>query len=347
MKKILANLVEKLEKLPGEDKRPNFCCFGVTDECMLRCRMCRKWQKDIAVASTGRPPSIGQWKEAIASIQKIAGEGFLINFGGGEPFLMDGILELVRYAADIGLRTNIATNAFLIDEAMAEAISISGLTTVNISLDGSTESVHDHLRGVRGTYEKVMKAIGYLHKHCQGLKKGICAAIYDLNMRDIVHLAETVESDNRLEWIYFMAAMQPNNTVEDPYWYENEFRHLWPQDKKQINLVIDRLIEFKSKGYKIVNQTQQLRAFKSYFNNPQRLVKLRPCHLSKALHISSTGDVFICFHHDRLGNIKLDNLEDLWNSGKAEGVRRNIVNCKKNCHFLINCFFEKDFPFSF
>lgn len=347
MRKLLVKLVNKLEELPGKDTKPNFSCLSVTEDCILRCKMCYKWRKDMSIKSGNLSPTICQWKNAIASLQEITDEGFLINFGGGEPFFMKGLLELVRFAADKGFKTNIATNAFLIDEDTAKAIADSGLSIINISLDSIKESTHDYLRGVKGVYKRVMKAIEYLHKYCFELKKGICSVIYQINIDDIIELTEKVEKDSRLEWVYFMAAMQPNNTKPDSGWYKGEFKYLWPKDIKKVHSVIDRLIELKNRGYKIVNQTSQLKAFKSYFANPQRFVKTGQCNLSQALHISSVGDVFICFQWAKLGNIKSDRLEDLWCSDRAEAIRKDILGCKRNCHFLINCFFEGDFPFSF
>jgi len=65
------------------------------------------------------------------------------------------------------------------------------------------------------------------------------------------------------------------------------------------------------------------------------------------LHVSSVGDVFICFQWGKLGNIKSDRLDILWNANRAETIRKDIAGCRRNCHFLINCFFEDELPFSF
>ncbi len=348
MKKFLINLCERLERLPGEDTKPNFCCFAVTEECMLRCRMCRKWKADTAVSPLDAPPSLTQWKDAIRALREITDKGFLINFGGGEPLLKDGILELVRFAADNGFTTNIATNAFLIDEDKARAIADSGLSTINISLDSFKEATHDYVRGVPGVYQKALKAIGYLDTHCPDLQKGICTIICGINLDDILELTHVVEGDQRLEWIYFMAVMQPNNTPPHARWYDEEvFKCLWPQDIRKAHAVVDRLIELKRKGHKIVNQIPQLKAFKSYFADPQKFVKTAKCNMSRALHISAVGDVFVCFRWEKLGSIKTDRLEGLWNSDQAKTARRNIAGCTHNCHFLLNCFFEGDFPYFF
>lgn len=345
MRKLLIKAVNWLEDLPGKETKPNFCCLGVTDDCLLRCKMCYKWQRDIFTKDGEDIPSLFQWKDAIASLRKITQEGFLINFGGGEPLLKDGILDLVRFAADLGFKTNIATNAFLIDENMAKKIAGSGLSKINISLDSFKETTHDCIRGAGGVFAKAMKAIEYLHRYCPNLEVGICCVISQINIDDTIELTEIIEDDNRLKWIYFMAIMQPNNTTPDLEWYKNEFNYLWPKDIKRVRSTINRLIELKNKGYKIANQASQLKAFESYFADPRKFIKVAGCNLSRAVHVSSTGDVFICFLWEKLGNIKSDRIEDLWRSGKAEAIRRDVAGCKNNCHFLINCFFEGDFPF--
>lgn len=325
--------------------KPGFCCFGVVDECFLRCKMCQKWKPDPNIQGIERAP-ISYWKEAIASLRNITDEGFLINFGGGEPLLMKGLHELVKFAADKDLRTNIATNAYLIDEDMAKSIADSGLSSVNISLDSMNETTHDYLRGKRGVYKKVMKAIEYLDKYCaRDFEIIICCAIYDMNMGEVIEVAEWVNQHPRLKWIYFMAAMQPNNTKPNRNWYKEEFSYLWPKDATEITSIIDCLIDMKNRGYKINNQIPQLEAFKKYFSYPDRFVKKTACNLDRAVHISSIGNIYICYEWGCIGNIMKDDLAAAWYSQEADRVRGDIRNCKKNCHHLINCFFEGDYPF--
>jgi len=347
VRKLFINTVKWLENLPGQQTRPNFCCLSVTERCTLKCRMCFKWKDDVsALPPRNNHPTVTDWRNAIASIRKLAGSGFTVNFGGGEPFLMEELLELVRFAGNIGLKTNIATNAYLIDEPLAKAIAESGLTTINLSLDSFKDTTHDYLRGVEGVYKRVMLAVDYLDTYCPELQKGICCVISSLSAGDILELTERVQRDNRLDWIYFMAVMQPNNTGMDSRWYQKDFSHLWPQEIKQVYDLIGRLIELKRKGWKIVNHLSQLKAFRRYFICPERFIKISECNLSRAIHVSSVGDVFICFQQDKLGNITKDSIEYLWYSHKAKLAREAVRNCRQNCHFLLNCFFEGDLPFS-
>jgi MoaA/NifB/PqqE/SkfB family radical SAM enzyme len=191
-----------------------------------------------------------------------------------------------------------------------------------------------------------MESITNLESSRDALYKGICCAIYDKNLDDILALAEWVDKDKRLNSIYFMAAMQPNNTQLDSTWYaQGDFNFLWPKDIQKVCAVIDRLIELKKNGAKITNQINQLEAFKLYYQHPERFVKNTKCNMDSALHISSCGDIFLCYRWAVLGNIKTDDLVKAWHSEIATGARADIATCKSNCHFLLNCFFKDDYPF--
>ena len=340
-------LAENPKKKIQKKARLDFCCFGITDDCVLRCKMCNKWKEDIFIRPGLKIPALKDWKNCVASLSEIAEDSLQINFGGGEPFLKEGILELVSFCKSKRFQTNIATNSYLIDERMSRRIADSGLDSLIISLDSLKEETHDYLRGVKGVYRQVMDALGYLDRFCNGLYKGLCCVIYEKNLDDILDLVAWVDKDDRIHSIYFMAAMQPNNTILSPQWYKNqEFSFLWPKDTAMVCSIIDELIRLKRQGSKITNQICQLEAFKSYYRYPEKFVKDTKCNMNSALHISSCGDIFLCYRSDLLGNIQVVDVAEVWHSQKAQQVRRDISNCKNNCHFLLNCFFEGDYPFT-
>jgi len=324
----------------------DFVCFGIIDDCILKCKMCQKWKEDIFIKEKTNYPGLEDWKRCVNSLRKITDEPIQINFGGGEPLLKQGLWELVSFCKSKRLNVNIATNGYLIDKDTAKKISDSGLDSIILSLDSLQEDTHDYLRGVTGVYKAVMNAISCLDKSCSGLYKGICSVIYNKNIEDITKLVEWVDSDRRLNSVYFMAAMQPNNTALDRQWYlKEEFDCLWPKDPLKACAVIDELIKLKKNNSKITNQVCQLEAFKLYYQFPERFVKSTKCNMGSALHISSCGDIFLCYHWGKLGNIKTDDIAQIWSSDNAAGVRQEIARCKNNCHFLLNCYFKGDYPF--
>ncbi|MFC1514917.1 radical SAM/SPASM domain-containing protein [Candidatus Omnitrophota bacterium] len=327
--------------------RPGFACFGVIDDCILRCRMCHKWKADPSVKDK-ELADVASWKRAMRSLRSMVDKGFFLHLGGGEALLLKDILELARFGVDLGFTVNIPTNGYLIDKDMAKRIGDSGLTMMNLSLDSLDEKKHDSLRGVDGVFRRVMEAIEYLDCYAPETKKGICTVINAVNLDDILPLTRWTIANKSLDWIDYMVVVQPNNTPLDRDWYRSEdFGFLWPKDSEKTAEVIDEIIGLKKQGeVKMVNQLCQLEAFKSYFWYPDRFVKKRPCNMDTAVHVSSIGDIFICYRWSVLGNIKRDDLAQVWNSREADKVRDDIGGCKDNCHFLLNCYFEGDYPFS-
>lgn len=325
---------------------PAFCCFGIVDECMFRCQMCEKWKEDRTVKERVEL-SYDVWERAIYSLKKIVPDptSFVINFGGGEALLRTDLLRLVACANKEGFITNIASNGWLIDESMAQRIADSGLCSINLSLDSVRPEIHDSLRGTEGATEQVFRAIDILRSFSATLEIGICSVFYEKNYRYILELTKWVQKNPKLNWIVFMAAMQPNNTELDPEWIRGEYGALWPKNRVRMMLLITYLKWLKWWGWKIQNPVYQLDAFIHYFWNPRRFVKSSPCNMDNAIHVSATGDIYLCFRHAKLGNIATDSIADVWCSERAQKARSEIYACKDNCHFLLNCYFEKEYPF--
>ncbi len=345
-------------KIEGTDKgqtlKPKFCSFGIIDDCILRCKMCDKWKKD--KHTSGKPkPTLEEWKRAASQIRDLVDENFEIYIGGGEPLLMNWLWDFVRYCADIGFKVTVASNGYLIDKKTAQEIARSGLFSLILSLDSLDEEIHDRWRGVRGAHKKVMEAIDNLAEYYPGLHIGIATIIMEDNLDGVIELLEWVENISpRVRSINFQVPMQPNNTYcgkdeLNKHWYNSkEFSQYWPQDTKKAVSVIDEIIKHSQIEQKLVgNQPIQLEAFERYLSAPDRFVKSGPCNLEQAIHISSVGDIFLCYNWKSLGNIKeqKDDIRTLWLSEKAGAIRENIRGCKENCHFLINCFFEESYPF--
>lgn len=326
--------------------KPGFCCFGITDKCMLRCKMCYKWKDDIYVKNSQKSPSIDQWNQCVSDLSQMVEFPFELDIGGGEALMFEGVLDVVRFSVNKGFNTSIASNGYLIDEDMAKRIADSGLKAISISMDSVEEEVHDFLRGIKGVYRRVMDAIGYLHKHCKGIYINLCCVFYEINQDTILDLVKWANQDERIGTINFMAAMQPNNTFPEGDWWQGQYGFIWPKDAEKTAGIIQEIINLKRNGYKIGNPISQLMAFQAYYKDPNKFVKRKQCNLDRCVLVSSVGDIYLCYDFEKIGNIKNDRLIDVWYSEKADKVRQDIATCTKNCHHLLNCFdeFAEDFP---
>ncbi|MDD4909332.1 MAG: radical SAM protein [Candidatus Omnitrophica bacterium] len=324
-----------------EIKKPIFCDIGITERCMFRCRMCRFWE-----TAENRPELSGrQWIEFIGSLKESWGNDIRLHFAGGEPLLKDGFLDILDFANDAGFRTFIVTNGFLMDENIAGRLTRSGTEGITISLDSLDAQTHDFLRGTRGAHRQAITAIGHLReKGAKGIT--VLAVIMGYNLGHIIELADWAQANEHISSIYFQAISQPIATAKDSRWYEKEeFSCLWPGDLARLDSVIERLADYKRRGYKISNSISQLEMFKTYFRQPERLFEGMVCTQGDyVIYIRPGGDVLLCGSMAPIGNVRENSIKDLWDSPEASLRREQIHNCQEACLNVINCFVDKDLP---
>lgn len=322
-------------------RKPAFCSIEVLYSCILKCKMCYMWKN----SRTKDEMSVEEWKRFIMDLKRFTGTETSINITGGEPFLKENVIDLVRFIVQEGFKeVSMTTNGFLIDEYISRDIADSGMSMISMSLDSIDEEVHDNLRGVSGVCRKMIQALEYLRGHHGSLRKlGIQTIIMGPNLDGILDLVQWAHA--RKISIYFMAIAQPL-CLSLPYnWHiESEYSFLWPSEKTKLFNIIDNLIKFKKeKGIDIGNSVAQLQAFKTYFTDPNDFVKKhRQCRMGDGmLKVDPCGNVSLCAEKGSIGNVRAGRIEDIWFSKKAANVRESIRLCKINCPQLINCFFEE------
>jgi Fe-coproporphyrin III synthase len=135
---------------------------NVTNICDARCVMCNIWKNQDTGNSFLSP-------ELLKSVHPVS----TISFAGGEPFLHEGIVEVVRVIHERNPHAKVvfSSNGFR-PEAIADAVkSILAFhrnTQVTVSLDG-VGRIHDRIRGIPGAWEKVNRTMDLLAE--TGLKQ--------------------------------------------------------------------------------------------------------------------------------------------------------------------------------
>ncbi|MFH2000436.1 MAG: radical SAM protein [Planctomycetota bacterium] len=126
---------------------PMLATVEVTRRCNLACRHCRFIESHAATEH-------GEYLSEL--VRSISEAGFVgIGFTGGEPLILDDFERTVRLAVERGLITHVNTNGTLITPSRALRLLESGLTSINISLDGAGTASHDFLRG-KGSFAKAL-----------------------------------------------------------------------------------------------------------------------------------------------------------------------------------------------
>jgi MoaA/NifB/PqqE/SkfB family radical SAM enzyme len=190
-----------------------------------------------------------------------------------------------------------------------------------------------------------MDAIDNLTKYSKHTKKGICCIIMNENLDDLLSLAKWADGNAKVDWLYFMVVVQPNYSGPLTDDWRDEYKYLWPKDKSRVLSILDELIGLRQNNSKISNRVEHLRAYKAYFNNPQKLVNKAKCIIGgKAISINAYGFIQLCLFKDFIGNIRKDDIRKLWHSQDAGLIRKKVDECKTNCHLLLNCCYIEDDP---
>lgn len=318
--------------------KSSICSIELFRKCNLRCRMCHMWkvkEKNHGLTAELLGSLSGQLQEVLTGDREVV-------FSGGEPLLFNGILDLIRIYSQKGFKVGIASNGTLINKEMAMQLVGAGLKNVQLSFDSINKDTHDTLRGVKGAYEKVLKAAEYLSLYKSRVMVCAQTVISGKNIFELIDTIRFIKDDGRFDFISFMAVTTPFfSNAEDDWRAKGEFSFLWPNENGKVDSVIDRIIEMKNNGYPIANPVSHLELFRSYFHNPFIKKPGVKCRLGDyVLSIDPNGDIRLCCFMEPIGNIKEKSLIAILSLEKIDRLRQTMRNCDKVCNTLVNCFFQ-------
>ncbi len=336
-------MIQKFKTLFIPEKREKLTITVLPGfDCNLRCKMCYNWEMPREEFLTTE-----NWVSLVNSLNKYNSNYKMIevSIGGGEPYLHKYVFDIMRAAKKNGFRSNISTNGFLLTKSIIDRSIEAGLTGISISLDSLNPEIHDKYRGVKGTQKRVMKSIEYIQQ-TDKLELSINTVLMKGNIDDVIPLAKWVAGTEKIAY-NVQAVVEPFQKPPKDKWYEREeYKELWPTDKKTIHKVVDGLIQLKESVFKerMNNTVMQLQKFKEYFENPESFIKHKGCSLTDkdAITINPNGSVFICPFMDPVGNIQYTELKKVLNSKKTKNTIKVMNSCTKNCHHLMNCYYKDE-----
>jgi radical SAM protein with 4Fe4S-binding SPASM domain len=95
-----------------------------------------------------------------AVIDDMAAAGVLtLNVSGGEATLRPDLLDILRHARARGFAVRLYTNAFLVDDALADALAAVGLHEVHVSLYSTVAAEHDAVTRVPNSWERTVRGV--------------------------------------------------------------------------------------------------------------------------------------------------------------------------------------------
>ncbi len=151
---------------------PVLCNYYLTYRCNASCGFCDIWEKPSPYAR------VETVRQHLQDLKRLGVK--VVDFTGGEPLLHRQLPDLLQIAKEMGFVTTITTNCLLYPK---QARGLAGLVDMlHFSLDASSASVHDHMRGV-ACHSFVMKSIEIARQ--LGERPDILFTVFEDNMEEI------------------------------------------------------------------------------------------------------------------------------------------------------------------
>lgn len=159
----------------------------VTHRCPLRCPYCSNPEE---LVRRSEEMTTEDWKKAL---DDAADAGVLqVHFSGGEPTARKDIEELVAYANESGLYTNLITSGVLSDDEQLIRLAKCGLAHVQLSIQDSDMETGDWVAGYAGAQNKKLA----LAKHVDacGLALTVNAVVHRHNIQRVNEMIDLAVS---------------------------------------------------------------------------------------------------------------------------------------------------------
>lgn len=291
---------------------PTDASIILTYRCPMKCVMCNIWKNP-----TDKKEEINA--EDLRSLPKLK----FINLTGGEPFIREDLSDIVEECYRHTDRIVISTSGWFEDRVIALAKRFPNIG-IRISIEGLS-SKNDELRGHQGGFDKGLRTLLKLKE--MGLKDiGFGCTVSNNNSADMLSLYQLSQS---LGMEFATAAFH------NSYYFHKDDNQI--TNKEVVCKDFETLINWQLK------ENSPKSWFRAWFN--MGLInyiegnrRMLPCEAGTAnFFIDPWGEVYPCngleekYWKQSMGNIHDDSFMEIWNSEKAEEVRKKVRCCAKNC----------------
>ena len=297
----------------------------VTSRCNLHCEMCHF--KASAIHSADSELSLDDIRIFIKDISKRKSHIFL---SGGEPFLREDIFEIIGAINKSGLTWGICTNGTLLDENKIKELVGTEPSFMIFSLHGNKE-IHDKITGIQGSFEKLYKNINTVSLTKIRTKIIINCTLTKSNLKRLKEVAEIAEELRvdalRFEHLNFLTMPEKARHLRvcggdiklSSYFGDaGDYGDYYNSVIKMQKIKDEFKIPISFKPYL---RDAELKSWYSDIFNTNR----KCFFIWRSLFIYPNGDITPCqFLIYKMGNIKTDSLESIWNSAQYSILRLKL-----------------------
>lgn len=296
----------------------------ITDACNLKCLHC------FPDSEKFKP------KFTIENIYKIIDQLSMFNvihltITGGEPFLVENILDFVKYANLKGIIVTICTNEMLIKDDQYVQLSNCAINMIKVSLDSMKKENHEFYKGEK-TFDSAVNAISKLRSNNVPVCINTC--ISKKNIDDAYEMVDFAISKDVNEIAFdFLRNVGRGRNMFNEYTLDIQEKNRFNEFEK--NYVTDKIYIGSKLTTYIVSDVLTVDDFKL------------ACNTCKGtIIILANGDVSPCFLLYDMGhisgNLQSSELESIVKNDVAfklvnNTYKEDIIKCS-SCKHISSCF---------
>jgi MoaA/NifB/PqqE/SkfB family radical SAM enzyme len=161
--KLYSNYLPEIAALKIRRKGPAAVSMNLNDQCNQHCVYCEIGNAIPSASGSQIVLKDIEWiidQMATANIPRLA-------LNGGEPFLFEHIIRVVKRAGEKGIGCSISSNGMNIHQLDEQALKTlkKHKTRINISVDSFNPEINDMIRGRKSALDNALKSIELLIEH--------------------------------------------------------------------------------------------------------------------------------------------------------------------------------------
>ncbi len=298
----------------------------LTYKCNLKCRHC--------LVGNFRYNKFNEMK--LSEIENLAAqmeqyEVFKVALNGGEPLVRRDFREILKAFYGHKIPIEISTNGVELSKKMIELMNEYNVVGYTLSIEGANAKTHDFIRGA-GTFNKVLSAISIIKKYSTAFELNVEITYGKHNLNQVDEIIKIL-ADLGMDKIKF-ARLKPWN---------------WGAQLSYLIPTLDDVVYLNEKIWNLQEKYINITAIEGDVPKSPKTPLGMGCNITVGFEIMPSGVVLPCRIFEQnpnrniiLGNIRTNNIFEIWSSPKAKIIRRYARElCKKifcpNCKFTHFC----------
>lgn len=328
----------------GRARLPRYIDLKMTNRCNLRCAMCGQWGKEGTYKNASRETLSDEMDldELKGLVDEVAHFKPMFYLWGGEPFLHNDLIPFVEYLHRRKLLCAINTNGTFLSQTARDLVGTS-IANILVSVDGPRE-IHDRVRGVPGTFEKVISGVQQLLEKREetGAKRPYVTFVTTVNKENVEAFPAVYDLASELGIDFVGLQFGTFTTEKTGTAYEARMKQALGCEATSwrgfLSYATDLNVEAVQEGLRQIKQSQY--DFGTYFvpdispeQLPEYYSNTRPINgHDKCVvpwmraDILPNGDVYPCidFPDYIVGNVRQTPFSRLWNGDRYRAFRREV-----------------------